>query len=146
MTTTSTATDAILAGFNNDDIFSEYGSVYFDQALTYLTRWLDSVSDQEDALIEMHAAIVRRAQAGWRSELDHVSEVAAVVSGLARAVQHSRTPMPADVLLNLLAHALCALWLDWTSSDRKDHLQMARNWMAQAYLVAGVQEPTGATR
>ncbi|MEV0065386.1 hypothetical protein [Amycolatopsis sp. NPDC050768] len=146
MTTTSTATDTILAGFNNDDIFGEYGSVYFDGALAYLTRWLDSVSDQEDALIEMHAAIVRRAQAGWRDQLDHVSEVAAVVFGLTRAVQHSRTPMPADVLLNLLTHALCSLWLDWMCSDRKDHLQMARNWMAQAYLVAGVQESTGATR
>lgn len=109
-----------------------------------LRPWLDSFDSGKAALTELHATMLRLAT---NCDVAYVPEdmtvPAAVLFGLTRAVQqgspaHGRT-VTVETALRCVAHVLAAVHTPAHQPNRSRHLDMARSWMAQAYLDAGVE-------
>ncbi|KZB82757.1 hypothetical protein [Amycolatopsis regifaucium] len=93
----------------------------------------------EAAVIALHAVFLHRAALAFRP--DKFAVPAAVLFGLGRALQPGYRTVPDEVVLNVIAHAIRAALAadDWQQHDDGSHLELARSWMAHAYLVAGVE-------
>jgi hypothetical protein len=150
MIDTPTTTDTVVAKFRafEDETGWTYRGLRVDGDLRTLRPWLESFPGIETALTELHAAMLRKATQGMGIAEDF-TPAAAVIFGLARAVQCGTKPLGGasiprraeieDAVLRCVAHALAAITGDSFDPDRDRHLEMSRSWMAQAYLLVGVE-------
>ncbi|GAB3375702.1 hypothetical protein [Amycolatopsis echigonensis] len=104
-----------------------------------LQSWLAGFDGAEAALVELHATMLRSATGDVTTVPERMTVPAAVLFGLTRAVQHGGRAVSDDVVLRCVAHVLAAVHSPNYGADHRRHLDMARSWMAQAYLLAGVE-------
>ncbi|RJQ92378.1 hypothetical protein [Amycolatopsis panacis] len=113
-----------------------------DADVRELQPWLNGFSSNESAVIELHATMLRLATTRVVNVPKNMTVPAAVLFGLIRAIQHgavARREVPAEVVLRCVAHVLAAVHSPTYLPDHSRHLDMARSWMAQACLHAGVE-------
>ncbi|WP_340686363.1 hypothetical protein LCL61_08740 [Amycolatopsis coloradensis] len=111
-----------------------------DEEVELLRPLFAKYDTNEDAVIALHAVFLHKA--AMISCPDDFAVPAAVLFGLGRALRPECRVVPADVVLNVLAHTIRAALAAADARDTVDarrHLELARSWMAHAYLVAGVE-------
>jgi hypothetical protein len=149
--TTYAGTDKLVTTFR-DHVDTEYSfgrELNVEIDVRELAPWLADFASNEAALIELHSSMLRYARRVTNVP-ENMTTAAAVIFGLTRAVQHGTRQakdsygayaietVPEDVVLACVAHVLAAVHSPTYLADHARHLDLARSWMAQAYLHAGV--------
>ncbi|QRP45779.1 hypothetical protein [Amycolatopsis sp. FDAARGOS 1241] len=108
-----------------------------DLYLTVLRGLFDQAPSTVAALVELHASILRHAE----HDLDPDGYLAAVavLFGLVRAVRQARREIPGEVVLTTVAYLVQAARLRRYRLDYSGHLELARSWLAHAFLVGDVE-------
>lgn len=113
--------------------------LHIESDVRELQPWLQSFSRAEAALVELHAAMLRFTPSHIVNVPEAMTTPAAVLFGLTRAAQHGGRVVTDDVVLRCVAHVLAAVHSPSYLPDHKRHLDMARSWVAQAFLLAGAE-------
>ncbi|GAA3537263.1 hypothetical protein GCM10022222_21200 [Amycolatopsis ultiminotia] len=139
-------TETLVQEFRQHEMGSDGYTVDFrgmrvEADVSELKPWLAGFGSSESAVIELHATMLRFATSHLVNVPADMTVPAAVVFALARAIQHAaavRRAVPDAVVLPCVAHVLAAVHSPAYLPDRSRHLDMARSWVAQVHLLAGV--------
>ena len=129
---TSALTPTIISQFRG---LEPYRGTTVTAEVEVLRPILADFASAEQALIELHASMLRHAARELVPE--YFTAAAAIIFGLVRAIQHSTEQMPEEVVLTTVAHAMQSALLNGSDPSQSRHLDLARSWLAQAYLIAG---------
>ncbi|QRP46044.1 hypothetical protein [Amycolatopsis sp. FDAARGOS 1241] len=127
---------AINNKFDDLDEFTTFRSG-LDAYLKAVSTVFDQAPTTQEGLIELHASILRHACNGPAPK-EHLA-AAAVVFGLTRAVQQARRVVPGYAVRNTVAYTVAATRHRVYEAEHAELLELARSWMAHAYLVGEVE-------
>ncbi|MFI5606878.1 hypothetical protein [Amycolatopsis sp. NPDC051903] len=130
----------MLATINNKfDDLDEFTTfrVGLDAYLNAVSTVLGQAPTIKSGLIELHASILRHACNGLAPK-EHLA-AAAVLFGLTQAVRQGRHDVPSYAVRNTVAYLVQATRSPVYETNSSQYLELARSWMAHAYLAAGVE-------